>query len=348
MRKTIVISPADYQAVLVAVLCHRQGLTQTDIAHNLDLSPMQVSRLLAHARARGFINNPTLNIPEETELSTELISKLPKLRDVRIVYTNESMEERARIELVATAAADFWENFIPASKNERITLALGGGRAIATLVDLVQLPSKYSYDCYALANIPSGDWEVAADTNLAVLKRRFPGETNAKEPHVTIHPLGELQLSPELSYKDIVAARKQILGLRRVQDIMKEFAQSDLVFTGIGSIKDKSLLKIIRSLGVNGPFPTVKGDVVYNFVHHTTEVFSETDTLGSRLISVSMKDLRVIAERPGTRVVAVAWGRPKAEPLLDAYRGGVINTFIIDCELATEALKLIEQNYLKV
>jgi DNA-binding transcriptional regulator LsrR (DeoR family) len=348
MRKTIAISPADYQSVLVAVLHYRQKLSQKKIVKRLKLSPMQVSRNLAYANARGYITSPTLNIPEETELPAQLISKLEGLRDVRIVYTNPNMGEAARIELVATAAADFWENFKPRSKSRRIKVGLSGGRAIATLVDLVQLPPEYSYDCCALANIPSGDWGVAADTNLAILKRRFPDIPESNVHRVVIRPLGTLQLSPELSDEEIAAARRQILGLQRVQEIMKKFAQSDLVFTGVGSIKDKSLLKIIRSLRVNGPFPTITGDIAYNFVHHKAKVFSERDTLGSRLTSVSMKDLKAIAERSDTRVVAVAWGAIKAKPLLDAYRGGVINTFIIDSELALEALKLIDNDYLKI
>lgn len=344
-RTTIAISPNDHRAVLVAALHHREHLSQKEIAERLDMNPMQISRLLAHAHKRGYVSDPTLILPKDDELATELLGRVKNLRDVRVVQTHRQMAETTRIELVATAAAEFWEEFNCTKK--RIKIGLSAGRAIAMLVDVVQLPSDYGFDCYSLANIPSGDASVAADTNLALLKRRFSGVIHkSRKPQVTLNLLGALQLSPEMTDAEVAAERKRIMGLERVKRIMREFEESDLVFTGVGSIKDPTLLKLISGLGIEQIPPNVTGTVAYTYVHHSNEPFSKTDTLRSRLVSVSMKALKAIAVRRDTRVAAVAWGASKAKPLLDAYRGGVFNTFIIDSELAGELIRLIDQNYL--
>jgi hypothetical protein len=272
--------------------------------------------------------------------------------DIQIAFTDRRMSETSRIAAVAASAATYWENFehMPSSKTQ-LKFGLSGGRAVAELVDIVQLDDNIVHECFSLANIPTGDWHTAADTNLAVLKRRFPGDTKTPPPKplVSIRPLGTLPFSPEMSEPEIVESREKVLKQERVMQIMHDFSECNLVFTGIGSMEDPNFQKVIKAIGM--PLKTipenVTGDIGYNFVHHDVDVVHEDDDLGKRLISVPMSHLQAISRRRDKdRVVAIAWGRLKAKPLLDACRGSLINAMVIDTELAEEMEKLIKGHYL--
>jgi hypothetical protein len=277
------------------------------------------------------------------------------------------MAESSKIDSVATLAAGYWERHERSiSVQADFKIALSGGRAIARLVDLMDLSPKISHEIFAIANIPSVYWHVAADTNLAVLKRRFPddcdscsGSTHANpsqsgqlagRPIVRLRPLGTLPISSGMTAEAISAERDKLLNQDRIKAHIKDFAGCQLVFTGIGTIDDPYLHRFIESIGVplESIPATVAGDLGYNFVHHTPEVIHETDDLCQRLISVPTSLLQRIAGRSGGKVVAVAWGAKKAKPLLDAYRGGLVNAVIVDTSLAEAMIKNIEEGYLNV
>ncbi len=331
-------SARDLLAATVAVMAYRQDMTQAQIARRLVISRMQVSRLLHHAENRGYVCQPRIKVPIVTEQAAELLAELPNIVQVRVAISHPELTVESTVEAVAGVAAELCQDFI-ANVKPPLKMAFGGGRGMATLADVVELPHQ-DLQCYALSNLPSGDWEVSADTNLAVLKRRYK--------KIDIHPLLALQVSDEMKEDQIDVARKRLLNLGCVKKHIDEVRRCQLVFTGAGAIEDSHLCERLASVGVSmGDIrKTATGDISYNIVHHDKEVFHEDCPLNRRLVSVPMEILREIASTKGSRVTVVAWGRMKARPILDAYRAGVFNALVVDIELANEMLNQISKGYL--
>jgi len=328
----------EQMAVAVASMHYRDNLSQAHISKRLGLGRMQVSRLVRLARELGFVSGPTIRAPLYLELGSEMLAKLPKLRSVKVAVTHSAMSLHGKVEVVSASAAELWENEL-GSTSRTTRVGIGGGRAMAALVDLVRLEGA-KFDCYALSNIPSGDWEVSADTNLAVLKRRFPD--------IAIHPLLAMQLSPEMSQAQIAADRERLLSLKCVQDHMRQMESCRVIFTGVGSVLDPNLRQRLSAIGLPASrIPKeVTGDISYNLVYHDRHVFHEDCPLNKRLISVPMATLAKAAVKRRSLVAVVGWGGLKARPILDAYRARVFNSLVIDVELAEELLALLERGYL--
>jgi DNA-binding transcriptional regulator LsrR (DeoR family) len=336
-------SENDELAFAAAVLSHgEEELTQEEIRERLGLnSTMQVFRLLQVARQKGFIKRPVLEAPVNFELGAKLQQHLPNLRRVTVAYTHEELKDRDRIHATAIVAAHLWQSELRnLPPNSRV--GIGGGRGIASTVDQVVLPDSCDLEFLSIANIPFGDWEVSADTNVAVLKRRFSG--------VKIRPLGAMKYDPDMTDSQIEKERQRLLGLKTVRQHMEDFKKCQMVFSGIGSFEDKRTNQLIREMHFPGRIPEklVKGDMSYNLIYHDREVFHKDCPMRKRLISVAMDDLKDIASRSGHLVVGVAWGTLKAKPVLDAYRAGVVNALAIELQLAKEMLKLIGQGYHEV
>jgi len=212
---------------------------------------------------------------------------------------------------------------------------------MARLVDCVRLPRDIPIECLSIANIPSGDWEVSADTNVAMLKRRFP------DAKLTIRPLGALQVAPGMTANEVLRDKNRLMKLATVRQHLDDFNDCRLVFTGMGSSEDKHTENMIRAMGLpKTVWEGVTGDLSYNLVYHQDPVFRAKCPLNARLISVHMDTLKNICSKQDTLVVVVAWGALKAKPILDAYRASVFNALAIEMDLAKSLLQLLDEGYL--
>jgi len=327
--------------VVAALYWGKARITQADIARRLRLSAVQVGRLLRLAEDLGFVSRPVVHAANNRELEASLLRAFPSLRRASVVLADARLPLQDRINAVALCAAEFWADYLRPRDGERLRVALGGGRAIARLVDSVPDPGpEAALELLALSNIPSGDAEVSANTNLAVVKRRFP------DRDIVIRPLLAMQLSPEMSESDIRRERKRILSLRIVQQHLNDAAACRLVFVGIGSFDDPNLWERIKELGVkrSGLSPKAIGDLIYNLVHDDDQVFHKDSPLDTRVITVPVATLVDTARREDSLVVAIAWGREKARPALAAQRAGAYNVLICDEGMAEEMLGLVREH----
>jgi len=340
------MSPEDRKrlaSVVAALHYSKERVTQADIARRLGLSRMQVNRLLEFAHQMGLVGITPVYAPRSNSLEADLYRLLPKLKRVVVSWTDPRLTEEQKTEFVAYSAADFWHAYIRPTGKINLRIALGGGRTIAKLVDFVVFDDMGTgIDVLAISNIPQGDWETSANTNLAVLKRRFR--------EVNIEPLLAMQLSPEMTKDDIAKERNRILNLQCVQKHFERALEVSAVFTGVGSLKDERLLKILKVLRLEESElgQTAVGDLSYNLINHDESVFHDDCPLSRRLITVPVDTLKQIAETPGKFVVVVAWGKKKAAPALDAYRAEAYNTLIVDEEMAEEMVRLVDKSYLSV
>ncbi len=336
------LSPDEQTRLAYIVAALRWGeeeLSQTEIAERLDLRPMQVSRLLRQAERLGFMSKPQLTAGRDRELEADLLRAFPRLRRAGVVLADGRVRlAEDRVDAVASCAAQFWSDYVPCQRGERTKVGLGGGRAIARLVDRIETPGPNAkLELYALSNIPTGDEDVSSNTNVAILKRRFPRRD------IVIHQLLAMQLSPEMKEKDIRAERRRILRLSIVQQHFREVSQCRALFAGIGSFEDRNLWNRLRGLGFDKrelPRNAI-GDLIYNLIHEDDQVFHEDSILHTRLITVPVGIFIDIAQRPDSLVTILAWGKEKAKPALAAERVGAYNALICDIEMAEEMLALV-------
>ena len=66
--------------------------------------------------------------------------------------------------------------------------------------------------------------------------------------------------------------------------------------------------------------------------------------LSDRLVGLTIKDLRSMSSRPESqRVFAVACGGDKVEPIIAAFRGGLVNGLITDALTALDILEYLDK-----
>lgn len=114
-------------------------------------------------------------------------------------------------------------------------------------------------------------------------------------------------------------------------------ANADTILTSVGSIVYKSWsnylsVKTLEALEAKGAVGHIGGHF-YDIQGRELET-----SLAGRMIGVSLEDIRNCRE-----VVCVAYGESKAEAIVGAMRGDLLNTLVIDEKCAQKILELTKE-----
>jgi DNA-binding transcriptional regulator LsrR (DeoR family) len=305
--------------VEVANLYYKDNLSQREIADKLGVSRSLIALYLQKARQQQIVRIEIVN-PQDSaaNLALELRARAG-IEDVIVVPHGHMSAELTR-RAIAAAAVDYLESHL----QDGDVFGLGWGRTTTRIVEL--LAPTQPRDIVVVPLQGESIYTTGAYTQMNQLvmqtAQHFGGQA-----HFLLAPV--------------------MVGSRTLHDLLLEDA-------GIRPVVQKWDELTLACFGI-GALPPIPGMVVYLgeenvsafrergavgdvCAHYfsTTGEFINTD-LAERLIAVDVRQLR----RARTRV-AVASGAERAEAVAGALRTGLVSTLIVDAQLATAVLDLLE------
>ncbi|ATG50225.1 transcriptional regulator [Brachybacterium vulturis] len=313
-------APRDTAVVVRAArLYYEQGRSQTEVAHALELSRSNVSRILAQARDRGIveitIHDPD-GPPQRDEALEIALRTSFSLRAAHVV----SAPRTSAMESVAREGA--------AVLTERIgsvrSIGVSWGETVQSVVaQLETLRPRPVPEVLPLVGGHSAlDQFDSGESVLRVLASRV-GAT----PRTLYAP----------AVLESATAVTTLRGESSIGTVLAAAAGVELALVGIGSLGVHSsphVLELMRlSDSERAAFDAQRpvGDVCGRFIDaHGIPLGAPTD---QRVLAVTFSELLRIPE-----VVGVAAGPEKAPGVLGVLRSGAIDTAVLDVDLAREVL----------
>ena len=308
MRKIV----NDYRMMLqVCELYYMQDLSQSEIADVLEISRPTVKKLLTGAREKGLvkITISTLQGRNYLDLERRLEQKLG-LREVIVVEYNAN--ENQQKNLLAQGAAAFLEAIL--EDGDEVGVSMG--------TSLSRMPAYITSRCEntifvpLLGGIGEVDINVHSNNIAEALGKAFCGE------------------SMRLHAPSIVAraqTKRELLKEESIQRVLNHYEYLDIALLGIGTADERSaiaktgyftahMLEEIKKSGACGDICMY----VYDQRGDTDQVLSNQGIIG-----ISIPTLKKIPY-----IIGIAAGEYKANAIMGAVRGGLINTLVTDCKCA--------------
>jgi DNA-binding transcriptional regulator LsrR (DeoR family) len=302
----------------VARMYYTQGLRQTEICERLNIHQSTVSRVLKRAEREGIVRI-TVSLPSGTH--TEIEDALQSRYGLDEAVVVDCLEDDAQISHDLGAAAAFYlENTLKPSD------VIGISSWSAALLEMVNAmhPSQRFRNTRVI-QILGGLGSPNAEVHATQVTRRLADLIG-----------GEATLLPAPGVVGSRNAREILLKDRFVREALDLFGKVTIALVGIGATEPSRALassgnifspQEIKLLASKGAV----GDICLRFFDANGRAV--ITALNDRVISMELDQLRAVR-----RVVAVAGGRRKANAILGALAGKLINVLITDAASAERLL----------
>lgn len=310
-------APREVEALVAAArLYYLENLSQAEVAARLGTSRSNVSRMLAAAIEQGVVeirvNDPA---GRDRELEEALRVRFG-LHAVRVAQRSANGDPEQQVGVQAG-------RFLISELRDGMTVALSWGRALQSMV-----------------------WHTTADHDYAVQLVQLVGGLSAVDNEVSGHELvRELASRLGATYRYLHApavlttgsARDALAAEQSIDQALEEARRADIAFVGIGSPAHGSSAAIISALALDDEERAQLrkaqpvGDIAARYFD--AEGAPVLGAVHDRVLAATLEDLAAIP-----MVVGLAYGRVKAEGVLGALRGRLIDVLICDESLAHAVL----------
>lgn len=314
-------APREPESLLaVARLYYLENQSQQQIASTLGISRSNVSRMLTAAADAGIveirINDPAGRDPELEDRMKNSFG----LRDVRVAARRRASGGTNPLTAVGAQAAQV----LVENLHDHMTVALSWGRSLQAMVWATRTEREYDLDLVQLVG------------GLSSISNEISGQELVRELAARLGSPGYryLHAPATLGSRE---ARDALLTEASISQTLDVARGADLAFVGVGTPSHGSSAAILQSLDLSAR--TLKrfwdqqpvGDVAARYFDaHGRPVSGEVE---GRVLAVSVEDLLRIPT-----VVGVAAGRAKAEGVLGALRGHLLDMLVCDDSLARAVL----------
>jgi len=301
----------------VARMYYVQKMNQEAITQKLHLHQSTISRMLKRARTLNIVRVSVATPPGTfAELEDQLASRFD-LKDVIVVDC--PAEGEALVRDLGAALAYFLETTLKPDKNVGIS---SWSRSLFAMVDALH-PGDYGSGG-KVVQILGGVGNVGSDFHAIHLAQRLAGNIGAtpvllQSPAIVGSPEAQRVLSRDPS----------------VQEASALFEKLDMALVGIGSMEPSRMLTVSGNIFSREERADLQrlgavGDICFRSYNADGEPIKSP--LMKRVIGIDLVNLRKCK-----RVVGVAGGTQKAQAILGALRGRLIDVLITDQRTA-EAL----------
>lgn len=306
-----------------------QGMSQVEIAKKLGVSRTTISRTVAQARQRGYIEFK-VNYPEGFEPATErAIEEEYNLREVIIATETEEKDMNKEV-------ASYVSDYIVRTIKDKMTIAFSNGRVLYEVADAMKKDVRLKFlkvkDVEVVPLIPSYNLPTSTDEfycraysnrSLDILGQLL----NAHSYHLLIPPI--------VSSKEI---REELLKEQGIKDVRDRTENADIAIAGIGTLDDDSA-GILSGVVSRKEYQSLKesgavAELLMHMVKKNGEIADED--FENRVTTIAMEQFKEIPIRIG-----VAYGMKKAEAIRAVLQGGLINVLVTDKEVAKVLLEEI-------
>jgi DNA-binding transcriptional regulator LsrR (DeoR family) len=304
----------DETMVIAAWLYYVEDLTHEEIAKQLQMSRVSITRLLQRARNEGVVQfTITRPMPEQFKLETRLKEKFG-LRSVSIAKTMSTPNETTK-EVCRYAAVTLQKLLFPGCR-----LGMAFSSTLSHMVDF--LDSNNAPDniiiqelagTYLSPNAPYGiSWRIAEKLSAKIISMMVPVVVQNEE------------------------IRNAMLQEPSIKEAMQGIPLVDLAVVGLGRIgHDSTLVKtghftpeMMADLKAQGAV----GDILLHFYDlHGNHL---SNPIENRMIILNWQEVQQIPD-----VIGVATGYNKVEAIQGALRSGTVHHLVTDMETALGIMK---------
>lgn len=299
----------------VASLYYNHGMTQSQIAARFYTSRSKISRLLQEARDHGVVKI-TIYEPwnRDTDLEEEIKERF-SLQDARILRFSEDSSNEEILKKLGEAAAYYLDGVV----DSRTILGISWGYTVYLTVNAINSQKNIPFNVVPIMGAATTKTPEKDSMDLA---KQLSAAYGAK-CHYIYAPL----------FVGNEAVKKELVSDRQIKASLSLAERANLILTSVGSIQYRSWkhfitmedMEVLQRAGAIGHI----GGHFYDI--YGREVLTP---LTRRLIAVSMEGL----QRCQNLILAAGLSE-KADAILGALNGRLINTLIIDSATAAHILK---------
>ena len=301
----------------VARLYYEEGKSQTEIGAMLHVSHSTISRLIKEAHQHNIvevvIHHPFKSI---SSLSDALICNY-ELKDAYVVPNSGNNDDEAVNNLAYLAARVLMDNL-----HDGIMLGISGGKAVASTIRQIRVTHPMHVRVARLLGVTEEELDEGAD-----LAQLLAGQLGND---ATIIPAPLVMRS--------IDACRTIFQEPSVSTAINLAENADIALIGIGSLASgfPNLIKmgwinqdILDELEMAGAV----GEICGKYYDRQGQVLDAD--FNQRVVAIQIEKLAQI-----DMVIGVACGEGKAEAILGAVNGGMVNVLVTDSDTARKLLDM--------
>ncbi len=296
----------------VARLYHEQGLGQSEIAAQLDLSQATVSRLLKRAIEARIVQILVTLPPGFNAEIEEALQQKYGLKEAIVVDVSAGDDDERIQRTLGTAAAFYLQTTL--KQHEIIGLSSWSATLLAIVDSMKALPRPIDAQ---VVQILGGMGNPSAEVHANRLTDRL-----ARQVH------GSAVYLPAPGIVSSEETRREFLTDHFVEQATGLFEQVTLALVGIGDLQPSKLLASSGNRFTSDELAQLRekgavGDICLHFFD--ADGAPVDSTFDRRVISITLEQLKAVR-----RSVGVAGGIRKLAAIRAALRGGWINVLITD------------------
>lgn len=297
--------------VKTAKLYFDLGMSQAEIAQELDISRSYVSRLLTEAKEQGIVTI-VVRDPEESESALE--KTIRHHYGLRKVIVSEAGLEGNGVYEVAKSAAKWLNSTV---KNGDV-IGFGWGRTMYLLSR--HLPRRAD-----LSQVEA----VALYGQQSMLRQNVYNTDGLSQLSEAFQASGYIMAAPV--FMSTAEAKQRLFQEKSIEIVREHMQRVNIALFTIGTMRRASFIDQPGGLTEEELHrlaeKDVAGEVCLHFINHEGKICDSA--IDSRTVSIPFEELL----QKETRVAAVS-GRLKTEAVCSALEGGIINVLICDEDIA--------------
>ena len=302
--------------VKVARMYYEQGMSQEEIAKDIQCSRPYVSRLLTDAKDEGIVQ---VKVIPPKEYEQEMEQRLKQVGGLEKVIIVPEKSNSSKLNMVAKAAAEYLENTV---KNGEV-IGFSWGNTVYAVTNFLSLRRDLSdvtvvQLCGGISNLQNNIYS-------SEIAKNFAKAWNAK-PYAMMCPA----LVDSKEIKDVFISDSNI------RKVVEYGYKADTILITMGAYGMQNAVYRAGYLEEGEMQELIGNGAVGDICDHVINIDGEICdlTLDARTVSVPLKELKKKKKRIG-----VAAGQSKVECICGAIRGNIINILITDEETAGKVLE---------
>lgn len=294
---------------IAAWLYYEKQMTHDEIAHELNMNRVGVTRLLQKAKQQGIVKfTITRALPRHYELSNVIREKYHL---EHVVIAQSGVDEKSTMSAIGKAGAEFLDKQL----FDGCRLGMAWSKTVSSIGNYLHRIRRFNRitihelaGTYLMHGFSYGiSWKVSEMLQAPMISMPFPVIVSSAE------------------------AREAILSEVNIQTALATASEVDIALVGIGSIKEAGtiiqtgFMKEEERLQLSKK--DVAGEILMRFFDENGE--NVPTMLDDRVIGIQWQQLVDIPN-----VVAFAFGKEKISAIQAAIKGKVIKTLITDSDTA--------------
>lgn len=303
----------------VLVMHYKEGLKQSEIATQMNLSTARVNRLIKQGRENGMVDI-TIKSPFQPLLDVE--EQLKQRSNVKIAMIAPTVSDNPDVVLqtVGEAAAGvLLENL-----KDGDIICITGGKGVSAVVEALNPSREYDIEVVPATGCVQGQHYTDVNHIATQMAEKLGGR--AYQIHAPL-------------FAESIEQKEMLVGMRSVEEIMNLARKASIAIVGVGSI-------LVGDSSYYDLHPMAKGDkneikqsgAVGELLAHLLDDKGDVCSyeLNERLVAISPADL---AKIPLT--VGVASGENKVDPICAVLRGNHIKAIVVDENTANSVIETL-------